>query len=194
MSKRDTEKVLRIALNFLEGLTVEQFQELIEGNAEIHYKAKKKRYLKEIQKIEREAKHTTDVEKILEGYTKKKLLLFCEELNLPTKTRETKKVIYQKIAAHFGITDSAEHECKKISEAEQWKPMEDALSCCNTVEEANEFLLNQDALRLKKDIVAFAKHLGVYVNQRYTKQELLERIVNSVVGSGIRGKAIRMEE
>ncbi|MEC2159711.1 hypothetical protein [Virgibacillus halodenitrificans] len=194
MSKQDTEKVLRIALNFLEGLTVDQFQELIEGNAEIHYKAKKKRYLKEIQKIEREAKHTTDVEKILEGYTKKGLLQFGEELDLPTKTRDTKKVIYQKIAAHFGIADSAGHECKKISEAEQWKPIEDALRNSSTLEEAKEFLLNQDALRLKKDIVTFAKYLGVYVNQRYTKQELLERIVNSVVGSGIRGKAMRREE
>ncbi|WP_060678315.1 hypothetical protein [Virgibacillus halodenitrificans] len=194
MSKRDTEKVLRIALNFLEGLTVEQFQELIKGNAEIHYKAKKKRYQKELQRIEQEARHTTDVEKILEGYTKKKLLLFCEELNLPTKTRDTKKVIYQKVADHFGIADSAGHECKKTVEADQWKPMEDALSCCNTVEEAKDFLLSQDALRLKKDIVVFAKHLGVYVNQRYTKQELLERIVNSVVGSGIRGRAMRMED
>ncbi|MYL45267.1 hypothetical protein GLV94_06390 [Virgibacillus halodenitrificans] len=194
MSKRDTEKVLRIALNFLEGLTVEQFQELIEGNAEIHYKSKEKGFLKEIQRIERKARHTTDVEKILEGYTKKELLFFCEELDLPIKTRDTKKVIYQKVADHFGIADSARHECKKISEAEQWKPIEDALRNSSTLEEAKDFLLNQDALRLKKDIVVFAKHLGVYVNQRYTKQELLKRIVNSVVGSGIRGRAMRMEE
>ncbi|WP_233879520.1 hypothetical protein [Virgibacillus halodenitrificans] len=194
MSKQDTEKVLRIALNFLEGLTVEQFQELIEGNAEIHYKAKEKRYLKEIQRIEREARHTTDVEKILEGYTKKELLFFCEELDLLIKTRDTKKVIYQKIVAHFGIADSAVQESNRLTGEDQWKPMEDALSCCNTVEEAKDFLLSQDVLRLKKDIVVFAKHLGVYVNQRYTKQELLERIVNSVVGSGIRGKAMRRGE
>ncbi|WP_121616408.1 hypothetical protein [Virgibacillus halodenitrificans] len=194
MSKRDTEKVLRIALNFLEGLTMKQFQELIEGNAEIHYKAKEKRFLKEIQRIEREARHTADVEKILEGYTKKDLLQFGDELNLPIKTRDTKKVIYQKIADHFGLTDSAGHECKKISEAEQWKSIEDALRNSSTLEKAKDFLLNQDSLRLKKDIVAFAKHLGVYVNKRYTKQELLERIVNSVVGSRIRGRAMRMEE
>ncbi|AIF45542.1 hypothetical protein [Virgibacillus sp. SK37] len=193
MSKRDTEKVLRIALNFLEGLTMEQFQELIEGNAEIHYKVKEKRYLREIERIEREARQTTDVEKILEGYTKKDLLQFCGEYNLPIKTRDTKKVIYQKIASHFGITDSGGDESNRITGGDQWKPMEDALRNSSTLEEAKELLLTQDALRLKKDIVAFAKYLGVYVNQRYTKQELLERIVNSVVGSGIRGKAMRME-
>lgn len=196
MGKQEVEKMLQMALDFLEGLTSEQFQELVDGNAVIRYEAKVKHthYEELLKKIKQEANNAEDVGGILDCFKKKGLFLFCDYINLEIKTRDIKRVIFQKIASHVGIDDSPGSDSKEEAEPANWKQIEMALRNCCTINEGKDLLLNQELLSLKKNVVAFAKALGVYVNQRYTKQELLERIVDSVVGAQIRGKVIRSED
>lgn len=195
MGKQEMEKMLRLALDFLEGLSAKQFQELVEGKAKIRFEARVKDTHHEelLEKIKQEAKHASDVKKILEGLTKKDLIPFCSYMALKIKSKDTKKIIFQKIASHLQI-DPSWYESKEITGPVKWEDIEIALHNCQTVDEGKRVLLNQDSLRWKKDIIAFARSLEVYVSQQYTKQELLERIVDSVVGARIRGKVIRLED
>ncbi|WP_164669400.1 hypothetical protein [Virgibacillus doumboii] len=190
MSKKDTEKLLRITMDFLEGLTAKQFQELMNGQAIICFEAKTGHtdgYNQMIQMIKQES----NVEKVLKTYTKKELASFCNYFGINIKSRDTKRVIYQKITSYLKIGRSF---VKEPVESADWKHLESALHKCSTLDEARKLLMNNNLLRLKRDIIAFSRVLGVYINQKYTKQELLERIVDSVVGARIRGKIIRLEE
>ncbi|MGP4106739.1 hypothetical protein [Virgibacillus sp. L01] len=186
MSKKETEKMLRITMEFLEGLTNKQFQDLVDKKAVIRFEAKAGHTV-DYDQIMDKIKQDWNVEKNLKNYTKKELALFCGCHNISIKPNDTKKVIYKKVASHLNINHSPANE---IAES-NWKQIENALQSCSTLDEAKSFLANQSILRLKKDITAFAKVQGVYVSQRYTKQELLERIADSVVGARIRGEIIR---
>lgn len=186
MSKKETEKMLRITMEFLEGLTNKQFQDLVDKKAVIRFEAKTD-YTNEYDRIMGKIKQGLNVEKILKNYTKKELALFCANHNVNIKSNDTKKVIYQKVASHLKIGNSPANKIEKSN----WKQIENTLQNCNTLDEAKSFLASQGILRLKKDVTAFAKAQGVYVNQKYTKQELLERIADSVVGARIRGEIIR---
>ncbi|MBP1947166.1 hypothetical protein [Virgibacillus litoralis] len=186
MGKKETEKMLRITMEFLEGLTNKQFQELVEKKAFIRFEAKFD-YTADYDQIMDRIKKDSNVEKILKKYTKKELALFCCHHNVNIKSNDTKKVIYKKVASHLNI----DHSFAKETGESNWKQIENALHNCGTLEEAKNLLANQSLLQLKKDITAFAKAQGVYVNQGYSKQELLERIADSVVGARIRGEIIR---
>ncbi|MFD1039440.1 hypothetical protein ACFQ3N_13705 [Virgibacillus byunsanensis] len=188
MGKKETEQMLGITMDFLSRLTTKQFQELVNGNAVIRYEANGD-HTKAYEQVMEKIKQTAMVEKHMKNYTKKELLSFCRYFKIDIKSRDTKNVIFQKIAVHVNLGDS-----KSTPKAVNYKQLETALHNCNTIKEANELLRNENLLLLKKDITAFARELGVYVNQKYTKQELTERIVDSVVGARIRGKLIRMED
>ncbi|MFB4168303.1 hypothetical protein [Virgibacillus sp. JSM 102003] len=186
MSKKETEKMLQITMEFLEGLTNKQFQDLVDKKAFIRFEAKAY-CAAEYDQIMDRIKQDSDVEKLLKNYTKKELALFCGYHKVNIRSNDTKKEIYKKVASHLNINH---WPAKKTAES-NWKQIENALNNCGTLEEARNFLANQSLLRLKKDITAFAKAQGVYVNQKYTKQELLDRIADSVVGARIRGEIIR---
>lgn len=178
--------MLRITMEFLEGLTNKQFQDLVDKKAVIRFETKADHTV-DYDQIMDKIKQDWNVEKILKNYTKKELALFCANHNVNIKSSDTKKIIYRKVASHLNINNSPAKETAESN----WKQIENALQNCRTLDEAKSFLANQSILQLKKDIIAFAKAQGVYVNLRYTKQELLERIADSVVGARIRGEIIR---
>lgn len=189
MSKKETQEMLQITTDFLEGLTNKQFQDLVNGNAVIRYEAKDNHtaYDQMMKKI-KQASSSADLERLLKKYTKKELASFCKKYNIEVKAKDTKKVMFQGIASHIQLVD---HLSEVKSKSESWNEIESALHEFSTLDEAEDFVVKHDRLQTKKSIVAFAKSLGVYVSQKHTKQEILNRVVDSVVGARLRGIVIR---
>lgn len=195
MSKKETEDMLQIALNFIQGLTNEQYENILKGNASIDYIIENNHpqfgQLKE--RIIREARGINDTEKILKKYTKKYLASFCEHSSIDIKARDTKAIIYQKVASHFQFdTESADNDGEKFEE-NKIANIGAELQNFDSLDEAREFLVNHDLLRTKTNLVKLARSLDVYIKQSQSKQAVRNRIVDSVVGSRIRSKVIRAE-
>lgn len=58
-------------------------------------------------------------------------------------------------------------------------------------EEALEYLTSSKVCYLKANLIKLASMLDIYINKSDNKNELLEKIVESTVGSKIRSKAIK---
>ncbi|WP_164668827.1 hypothetical protein [Virgibacillus doumboii] len=185
MGKKDTEKLLHVTMEFLEGLSAKQFQALVEGKAVIRFEPKQDDRQKH-QQLKEKLKQESNIEKILNSHTKKELIAFCKYYKINIKTRDIKKMLIEKIILYI-------RDDKPEKELIDWKTIENELHNCSTLDEAKNMLANHKDLRLKNDLITFAKSLGIYVNKRYSKQEVLERIADYTTGARLRGKVIRQD-
>jgi hypothetical protein len=186
MSKKESQFFFQIISEFINSLSEEQYDHLLNGNAAIEYKVKTNSINKSLKESLLNSKAIEDVESIFKGMLKKQILLFCEINGVDVRKSDTKKVLIEKIAAHFhkvnSESKSAEDNLKKVREE---------LGRYTEVEKAREFLSNHPLLKTKKEIVHFARLLDVYVHQKQSKAIILNRIIESVVGSQVRAKLIR---
>ncbi|MRH41652.1 hypothetical protein GH741_03065 [Aquibacillus halophilus] len=185
MSKRESQLMFQIFSEFINGLNHEQYESLVNGNAVIEYKRTNTipiddRLKDSILKSEK----ITDVERYFKGSLKKDIILFCESNRINVKGRDTKKEMFKKIANHFNI-DYQESKDVELNEV-----MEKFLQLTDGVE-AKQFLTAHETLKTKKEIIQFAQLLDVYVNPRHSKVAIVDRIIESVIGSQLRAKVIR---
>src|SRR5690606_23977625 len=125
------------------------------------------------------------------GLLKKEIILFCEHYEIDIKKRDTKRVIFPKIAAHFNIDYK---EIVKAKERDDLDKVKEKFQPLSSVEEGRRFIANHQLLKTKKDIIRFAKLLDVYVNPKHSKDTILNRVIESVIGSRVRSKVITGSE
>ncbi|MRG86774.1 hypothetical protein [Salinibacillus xinjiangensis] len=182
MSKNETQALFELITKFIHSLSEEQYRSLISGKGKIEFKENNQGDDKRIEKIKK-SRTIREVERNCTGMLKKDIISVCESLKIDAKKRDTKKVLFQKIAAHFQIKDENEDdELIKVKET---------LQKFKSPEEAKEYLTNQQLLKTKKDIIHLAKLLDVYINPKHTKTMILNRIIESVIGSQLSAQAIR---
>jgi uracil DNA glycosylase len=187
MSKAESEKLMQMVLSFIQGLTNQQYSDLLNGNRKIHLEefVQQEKKNDEFEQIKEQLLKEKEVETILCSQTKRYLTSFCNYYGIRILAKDPKAVLYEKIAAHFNI-DNREETNSGLNK------IADQLQKNNSVTEAQEYLNNEASLRTKTSLMKLARLLDVYVNQKQTKEEILNRIVESVVGAKVRSKAIRM--
>ncbi|WP_156142306.1 hypothetical protein [Rossellomorea aquimaris] len=136
-------------------------------------------------KIQKEAEKEEDVESHLKKYSKKDLLSFCEYINITTGNRDTKEILYKKISCFFSMKHRRVHEIDPLERVAF------ILREFENVQEAREYLCGEETVKKKTDLMKLAKYLEIQVTQKKTKQEITDRIVESVVGSRGRGNSIK---
>jgi hypothetical protein len=189
MPKQETIIVLNRLMKFIESLPSNHYDTFINGGGKIQFiEAKPKSHLqfeKLRDKIQREAEKEEDVESLLKKYSKKDLLSFCEYINITTGNRDTKEILYKKISCFFSMKQKRVHEINPLEK------IASILREFENVEEARKYLREEETVKRKTDLVKLAKYLEVHVTQKQTKQEVFDRIVESVVGSRGREKSIK---
>lgn len=173
----------------IKGLSEEQYHNLLTGKATLQYvPSSGPEFALVREKIIKEAHTMEEIETTMGKPVKKYLIAFCRHEGIGILSKDTKAVIYQKIASHFKI------DGKKVENEETPViQIANALKEINIQEDAKEFLLNHPLLRTKKDLMYLAKVLHVHINKSATKMEILNRVVASVTGAKARGKLIRGE-
>ncbi|MCL7746830.1 hypothetical protein [Halalkalibacter alkaliphilus] len=189
MSKEEMEQVLKIALTFVEQLTNEQYEKLVSNEASICYVEEQRKGSSddEFEKWKVSIIEEQDVEKVLRRKTKKEIVRFCTYYNIPTVTKDTKAILYEKISEYFQIGANTLELEKKDRIAEIGKELEKF----DDAEQALGFLGKEKSLQTKSNVMKLAKSLDVFVNQKQSKQDIINRIVDSVVGAKVRARVIR---
>lgn len=187
MSKKNVEEIFQLILDTLKQLSEEQVENLSSGSATLQYTeiTKKVHPYEEIRKKIQQA-HISDIEQLLTTHTKKSLQSLSKYFQIPTKSSDTKAVITNKIATHFGKSS------KKIQEeSTEFENIQQQLEKIETIKDGKTFINNHATLKTKVNLIKLAKSLNVYVDPNNKKKDIQSRIVESIVGARLRGKGIR---
>lgn len=177
-------------MDFISDLSNEQYQNLLSGKAVVRYEQLEpnQRTALLVEKFRSDIR-LLKLEDIKKQFKKEELLLISEHYNVSNKSRDTKQDIINKLVHSFGenikSTANNDHMHQKLAEE---------IHKFDSVEKGKDYLANHPKLRTKKDIIALAKSMDVYVSQTYTKQKLLNRIAESIIGAKLRGQIIRSEK
>ncbi|MBB6452572.1 hypothetical protein HNQ94_001017 [Salirhabdus euzebyi] len=187
MSKKNTARLMNLVADFIEGLTEREFQSLLNNQAKLCVEVLDNNPDQDIFiRLKSQANSLLDIEEALKKFKKNELISLCKIHGIDVKTRDTKKVIYEKVAAHLKV-----HDSEGTDVSNPYEEVKKILNNSNDREDATEYLVHHPLLKTKKDLIKLAKSYAIYVDQKYTKRDLLDRIVESVVGARLRGKAIR---
>ncbi|MGG0473557.1 hypothetical protein ABEY96_15320 [Priestia aryabhattai] len=202
-SKRDLEAMFSIVSNIIKNLNVNEYENILNGSATLKYVEKsltaseKSQFdvvLKKLLNLDSNEINTNFMETIkAELETKSQLINFCNYLNIEVKTKDKKEDIYEKIL-NF-VDENKEILLNKfnkgISINQTLEQIASQLENFNDKNLALKFLLGNNALDNKGHLLSLAKILDVNVRKESNNGEIIERIVDSVVGSKLRSMAIR---
>lgn len=201
-SKRDLEAMFSIINSFIKGLSVNEYENILNGSATLKY-VEKSLSLAEKNQFDEILNNILGVGGVLNENTmdiikekietKNQLIAFCNYLNIDLKSKDTKEDIYEKILIF--IEENKEILINKINKNVSIHQMIEmiALELEGFVdkEQALKFLLDKKVLENKSHSLFLAKVLDVNVRKESSNLEILERIVDSVVGSKLRSMVIR---
>lgn len=199
-SKKEIELLYKLFSNFLSNLTNEQYLQLLNGEADLKLVSKKidqntiqmyKMILQEIVDIE-------DIEErkilLLSHFNKKTdLANLSNYLNIPTKSKDTVKIILDNIIEYT----LANEDYIKNNIKENQKLEKELSELVNQIEgtmdsaEAKELLKKSSISSRKVDLINFAKKLSVFPDKRSSTDDIINEIVQTVVEAKIRSYKIR---
>ncbi|WP_066048783.1 hypothetical protein [Robertmurraya korlensis] len=185
MSKKRAEAIIQVMLDTFKHLSEEQVDKLLTGSASLQYKdiSPQSHPYEDIKEDINKTKDVKGVEKVLKSHTKKSLLSLCNYFQIETKSSDTKNILYEKIACHFG---------KEVqTETNEFEQIQHQLEKMEDVQIGKSFITNHETLKTKVNLIKLARTLNVYVNPKQKKEEIQSRIVESIVGARLRGKGIR---
>lgn len=200
-SRKDSYILNKLFVDFINGLTEEQFSNLINGTAELKYTDKgldnvTKERFKDILYYTALAQDNAKSDYIKsrpEINSKAKLVEFCKYINVEYKAKDTIDSIIQNILSYIEKNhdtilykvvreDSIEKQLDEIS-----KKIEEFMN----LEEARNFILSKDILNSKTNLIKLAKRLNVFIDREGTYDNILDKILSSVVEAKIRSYTIR---
>jgi N-glycosylase/DNA lyase len=181
MTKKESKILFQLIFEFIDRLSDKQYENLVSGNALIEYKLKQNgESYQQLKESLIQCKTINEIESILGRMLKKEIVSFCKYYKIDVKQKDTKKEMYDKIADHLKIQTQGDQLNEVKIKFQQMKSME----------EAKQYLTSHQLLKTKKDIIRLAKLLDVYVNQKDRKDIILNRIIESVIGSQVRADVI----
>ncbi len=192
MAKEDTLQLLKVVSTIIQGLTHDHYTKLLNGEATLQYVEgdPNRRHSTNLafSQLDDQLKNLNDSVPALNVLNERKkvvLQAFCEFLKIEISNQETKGEICKKLLVHYKIGDGETGESSGFSQISA------ILEKQESREQALTFLKNEPSVRTKAQLNELAKYLEVYVPSKYKKNEVVEKIVDSVVGAQIRGNVIR---
>lgn len=188
MTKRNVETILQFMLDTMEPLSEDQIKKLLDGSATLQYTELLLKSLpyEEINEEIHKAQDINEIEQLFKTHTKKSLVSLCRYFQIVTKSTDTKAILIDKIASHFGKTTTEIQE-----ESNEFRDIQLQLEKIETMKDGKTLINNHGTLQTKVNLIKLAKSLNVYVDPKNKKKEIQSRIVESIVGARLRGKGIR---
>ncbi|WP_215115692.1 hypothetical protein [Exiguobacterium sp. s80] len=199
-SKKEIELLYKLFSNFLSNLTNEQYLQLVNGESELKLVSKKidtntiqvyKMLLQDIISVE-------DIEErklLLSSHLNKKsdLINLSDFLNIPTKSKDTIKVMLDNIIEY--TIENEDYIKNNVKEDQKYeKELSDLINQIEATmdtNEAKELLKNSSIAYRKADLMNFAKKLSVFPDKRSSADDIINEIVQAVVEAKIRSYKIR---
>lgn len=188
MTKRNVEAILQFLLDTIKPLSEDQLEKLLAGGATLQYTelAPISDPFEQMREVIYKTQDIKEIEQVLMTQTKKSLVAFCRYFQIATKSADTKAILLNKIAIHFGKNTFDEPE-----ESNEFQDIQQQLEKIETIKDGKTLINNHGTLQTKVNLIKLAKSLNVYVDPNNKKKEIQSRIVESIVGARLRGKGIR---
>lgn len=201
-SKKDFCIVSKMVLDLINGLTEEQFNNLLNGTADIRYiergldSEKKEKYNEILYKLSLEDDDLKRIEFIKENdylKTKNKLVEFCKNFRIEIKAKDTIDTIIENIINYVNKNkESILYRYSKLESLELGidevaKKLEEIMD----IEEAKKLILESKAVENKANLIKLSKKLNVFTDREATYDTIMETIIKSVVEAKIRSYTIR---
>lgn len=201
-SKKDFLIVLKLLLDLVNNLSEDQFNNLVNGSADIKYfekgidSEKKEIYNNILYKLAKEKNSEKKIELITNSSdlsTKSKLIDFCKYFKVEFRVKDTNSVIIKRI---LNFVDENEEdiiyrfnklECIEENVDEIAKKLENIMD----VEEARTLILNSKSLKNKTNLLKLSKKLNVFIDRESSYEIIVDTIIKSVVEAKIRSYTIR---
>lgn len=201
-SKKEFCIISKILLDFISSLTEEQYNNLVKGEAEIKYieknidTVKKQKYDKILYDLAVENLVEIKIQYIKSNEdlsNKSKLIDFCKYHKINYKTKETNDSIINNIIKFVDINkeDIVYRWQKKENIEESIENVAEELQKIMNIEEAKIYIKKSKIIDNKSNALKLAKQLNVFVNREHSYDDIVDSIVNSVVGAKIRSYSIR---
>ena len=201
-SKKDFCIVSKLVLDLINGLTEEQFNNLLNGTADIKYtektidSEKKGKYNEILYNLSLENDDSKKIEIIKQNSllnTKSKLIEFCKNLKIKTKSKDTIDIIIENIISYINkdkeniLYKYNRSESLELSIDELAKKLEDIMD----VEEAKKLIHECKSVESKTNLIKLSKKLNVFIDREATYDIIMDDIIKSVVEAKIRSYSIR---
>lgn len=189
-SKEDTIKILNIFNNFVSQLSFTDYEKLINGELSICCVDNKNNNLSEedtkiYDSIVNELIKINENDKIIKYLETNKYLLeiqdlikFCENYKIKLKKDDEKDIIIEKII-------------KFISEEKEINKIVDIMKETKDKEYAKNIIISSNILNNKINLLKLSKKLDVFIDKSKSKNDIIDRILKSVIDSKIRSSIIR---
>ena len=189
-SKEDTIKILDIFNNFVRQLSSTDYQKLINGELSICCVDNRNNNLSEedikiYDSIINELIKINENDEIIKYLETNKylseiqdLIKFCENYKIKLKKDDEKDIIIEKIV-------------KFISEEKEINKIVDIMKETKDKEYARNIIINSNILNNKINLLKLSKKLDVFIDKSKSKNDIIDRILKSVIDSKIRSSIIR---
>ncbi len=202
-SKKDFNIVSQLFVDFINNLTDVQFNNLIDGTADIKYAEKaldaslKDKYeaiLYKIVSINDRQEKVSFIRDNEQLENKAKLLGFCKYFKVDAKNKDTVETIInniiefseknsENVVYRFNKKENIEDSIDKIAQD---------LETFMDVEEAKKYIKSCNSVDSKVNLLKLAKKLNVFISDRESSYDIiLDSIIKSVVEAKIRSYTIR---
>lgn len=201
-SKKDFNIVSKMFIDLINNLTEDQFNNLVNGTADIKYfeKAldndKKDKYNSVLYKIATEESLEEKIKFITENEelsTKSKLTDFCKYFKIDFKVKDTIDTIINNIIDY--TNKNKENIIYKYTRAEDLEigidEIAQSLENIMDVDEARELIHKSKVLESKSNLLKLSRKLNVFTDRETTYEVILDNIIKSVVEAKIRSYTIR---
>lgn len=201
-SKKDFCIVSKLVVDLVNGLTEEQFNNLVSGTADIRYSEKgldsekKEKYNQILYKLalEENAKNRVMIIKQNdELVTKGKLIEFCKNFKIEFKTKDTIDMIVENIISY--VSENKENIVYRYSRSENLElgidELAKKLERIMDIEEARRLILESKVVENKANLIKLSKKLNVFTDREASYDTIMDNIIKSVVEAKIRSYTIR---
>lgn len=201
-SKKDFCIVSKLVIDLVNNLSEEQYNNLVNGTADIRYVEKgidsEKKEIYNSIVYELSTKDGLD-EKInviktnAHLSTKSKLLEFCKYFKIEFKTKDTIDKIIQNIIQY--VDENKDNIIYRVEKAEDIQESIDEIAKkleeIMDVEEARDLIAKSKVVESKTNLLKLTKKLSVFTDRESSYETIVDNIIKSVVEAKIRSYVIR---
>jgi len=201
-SKKDFCIVSKLVIDLVNNLSEEQYNNLVNGTADIRYiekgidNEKKEIYngiIYELSKKDDLEEKIGIIKTNTHLSTKSKLIEFCKYFKIEYKAKENIDTIIQNIIQY--VDENKENIMYRFEKAEDIQGSIDEIASkleeIMNVEEARTLISQSKAIENKTNLLKLAKRLNVFIDREATYETIVDNIIKSVVEAKIRSYVIR---
>lgn len=201
-SKKDFCIVSKLVIDLVNNLSEEQYNNLVNGTADIRYMEKgidsEKKEIYNSIVYELATKDGLDkkinvIKTNAHLSTKSKLLEFCKYFKIEFKTKDTIDKIIQNIIQY--VDENKDNIIYRVEKAEDIQESIDEIAKkleeIMDVEEARDLIAKSKVVESKTNLLKLTKKLNVFTDRESSYETIVDNIIKSVVEAKIRSYVIR---